>query len=59
MKLLNFWPYPFPAQPALLCILLCLTSDDFTRQWGTPWAGKGYHNIVQKLSPFLSQFINN
>ena len=29
-------PYSFPAQLALLWILLCLTSDDFTRQWGTP-----------------------
>ena len=24
-----------------LKILLCLTPDDFTCQWGTPWAGKG------------------
>ena len=24
-----------------LQILLCLTPDDFIRQWGTPWAGKG------------------
>ena len=21
--------------------LLCLMPDDFTRQWGTPWTGKG------------------
>ena len=33
--------YPFPAQLTLLWILLCLTPDDFTRQWGTLWAGKG------------------
>ena len=24
-----------------LWILLCLTPDDFTRQWGTSWTGKG------------------
>ena len=24
-----------------LKILLCLTPDDFTRQWGSPWTGKG------------------
>ena len=24
-----------------LKILLCLTPDDFTCEWGTPWAGKG------------------
>ena len=24
-----------------LKILLCLTPDDFTRQWGAPWTGKG------------------
>ena len=27
--------------PGHLKILLCLTPDDFTRQWGTPWTGKG------------------
>ena len=25
----------------LLWVLLCLRPNDFTRQWGTPWAGKG------------------
>ena len=24
-----------------LQILLCLTPDDFTRQWGTSWTGRG------------------
>ena len=34
---------PFPPISANwhLYILLCLTPDDFTRQWGTPWEVKG------------------
>ena len=31
--------------------------DDFTRQWGTPWAGKSEHR--QKLSPFKHEHILN
>ena len=27
-----------------LWILLCLTPDDFTRQWGTPWEIQGSDN---------------
>ena len=34
-----------PSRPnecsGLLQILLCLTPDDFTRQWGTSWTGEG------------------
>ena len=28
-----------------LYILLCLTPNDFTRQWGTCWTGKGFNNV--------------
>ena len=27
---------PFTPKPAVISILLCLTPDDFIRQWGTP-----------------------
>ena len=34
---------PFPPMSVKwhLKILLCLMPDDFTRQWGTPYGGKG------------------
>ena len=31
----NLSPLNWP-KPAILSTLLCLTPDDFTRQWGTP-----------------------
>ena len=34
-------PFPFEWVLRVLIDLLCLTPDDFTRQWGTTWTGKG------------------
>ena len=36
-----FNPFPPISANWHLSILLCLTLDDFTRQWGTPWEVKG------------------
>ena len=35
MSPLTLW-HPNRPKPARLSILLCLTPDDFSRQWGTP-----------------------
>ena len=37
-----------------LKILPCLTPDDFTRQWGTPWTGKGQFAL---FCPYLAKKI--
>ena len=34
-------PYLPNERSGHLWILLCLTPDDFTRQWGSSWTGKG------------------
>ena len=34
-------PYLLNERSGHSYILLCLTPDDFTRQWGTPGTGKG------------------
>ena len=37
----HFNPFPPISANWHLQILLCLTPEDFTRQWGTPWEVKG------------------
>ena len=38
---LVFKPFPPMSANWHLQILLCLTPDDITHQWGTPWEAKG------------------
>ena len=44
---------PLTSKPARLSILLCLTPDDFTRQWGTP--GSQWVNVDKKGDDRLSE----
>jgi len=39
-------------------MLLCLTPDDFTRQWGTPWTGKGFNNVKNyvRINPLTAEW---
>ena len=67
---LTFWR-PNRPKPAKLSILLCLTPDDFTRQWGTPesqWVNercrfqfvfpKGYVKNVFKATEVTQNWFN-
>ena len=43
---------PFTPKPAILSILLCLTPDNFTCQWGTPrshWVKEEQKKAIESL----------